>query len=181
MTGCSILAFKILNKMGDGKMSSEVNTIRVKVQNRRSTGAEWESQNPLLLDGEIAIVRDGSETRLKVGDGVHNYNNLPFIDEPLRNILPSKITTNLNGTVVDSAIYKDGMWSMTELVDPNNSNVSTYVTKVSLSDFNKENKNPKVLFRDTNGFEYKGSIRIEGDNIYLYSNVALSGHLIVEF
>ena len=168
--------------MGDGKkMSDEVNTFKVKIQNRRSTGSEWESQNPLLLDGEIAIVRDGDETRLKVGDGINHYNDLSFIDEPLRNILLNEVTIDLNGTVINSAIYEDGVWSRTELVDPDNSNISIYVTRVSISNINRGGKNPNVLFRDTNGFEYEGTKRIEADNIYLYSNVALSGRLIVKF
>lgn len=162
-------------------MSGEENTLKVKIQNRRSTSAEWESQNPLLLDGEIAIVRDGDETRLKVGDGINNYNDLPFIDEHLRNILSNEITIDLNGAVIDSAIYEDGAWSRTELVDSDNSDISKYVTRVSLSDMNKEDKNPNVLFRDINGFEYKGSKRIESENIYFYSNGALPGCLIIEF
>lgn len=160
-------------------MSSEANTIKVKIQNRRSTGAEWESQNPILLDGEIAIVRDGGETRLKVGDGVHNYNDLPFIDEPLRDLLSSELTIDLTGEI--SEAFKDGSWSKTDIVDVNNSDIATYVTRISLSDINKENKNPNVILRDTNGFEYKGNKRIEVDNIYFYSNAALSGCLVADF
>lgn len=154
-------------------------TLKMRIQNRHSTGVEWETVNPLLLDGEIAVVRIGNETRLKIGDGVTYYNDLPFIDDPLRNSLSSELTIDLTGEI--SETFKDGSWSRTDVVDINNSGIATYVTRVSLSDIGKEDKNPEIILRDTNGFEYNGNKRIEADSIYFYSNVALSGCLVADF
>lgn len=154
-------------------------TLKMRIQNRHSTGVEWETVNPLLLDGEIAVVRINGETRLKIGDGVTYYNDLPFIDDPLRDSLSGELTIDLTGEI--SETFKDGSWSKTDIVDVNNAGVATYVTRMSLSDIGKENKNPDVILRDTNGFEYKGNKRIEADNIYFYSNAALSGCLVADF
>lgn len=154
-------------------------TLKMRIQNRHSTGVEWETVNPLLLDGEIAVVRINGETRLKIGDGVTYYNDLPFIDDPLRDSLSGELTIDLTGEI--SEAFKDGSWSKTDIVDVNNADIATYVTRISLSDIGKENKNPDVILRDTNGFEYKGNKRIEADNIYFYSNVALPGCLVADF
>ena len=150
-----------------------------RISNRRDTEAEWELSNPILLDGEIIIVRTDNETRLKVGDGFKTYKELPFLDDHLRNLLTGEFIVDLTGEISES--FKDGAWSPTNIVDNDNVDAALYVTRVSLSDFGKENSNPDVVLRDSNGFEYKGNKRIEADNIYFYSNVALPGRLIVKF
>lgn len=67
---------------------------------KRDTSANWTSNNPVLLNGEIIIVdTDSGETRFKIGDGVKTYTQLPFEDEVVRNLIninTSAITT-LNG------------------------------------------------------------------------------------
>ena len=53
---------------------------------RRDTNANWTSNNPILLDGEVIIIyTDSGETRFKVGDGVNHYTDLPFIT-PVRGV-----------------------------------------------------------------------------------------------
>lgn len=156
-------------------------TLKMRIQNRHSTGTEWEEANPLLLDGEMAVVRIDGETRLKIGDGVNYYNDLPFIDDPIRNLLSGEVSIDLTGEISEGNSFVEGLWSKTVNVDPNNSNVATYVTRVSLSNINKENKNPDVILRDIQGFEYKGNKRIETDSIYFYSNSTMIGNLIIDF
>lgn len=57
-------------------MSDSYNT-RIKL--KRDTEANWLSQDPVLLDGEIAIVRlDDGETRKKIGDGTKKFSELPY-------------------------------------------------------------------------------------------------------
>src|SRR5699024_1442633 len=54
------------------------------------TVANWESNNPILLDGEIIIVDIGEgETRFKIGDGTSTYTQLPFQDEYVINQIPN--------------------------------------------------------------------------------------------
>lgn len=76
-----------------------------RIQWKRDTSANWESNNPVLLDGEIIIVTtNAGETRFKVGDGVKTYTQLPFQDEAVRALITelsetvdTKLTTP-NGT-----------------------------------------------------------------------------------
>lgn len=65
-------------------MANKIYNTRIK--NKRDTSANWESKNPVLLNGEIAIVDTVSgETRFKIGDGTKKYTQLPFQDEIMRN------------------------------------------------------------------------------------------------
>ena len=53
-----------------------------KIKIRRDTSAHFASANPVLADGEVAIIKDLNPIRLKVGDGVTSYNSLPYITLP---------------------------------------------------------------------------------------------------
>lgn len=77
-------------------MANKIFNIRVK--NKRDTEANWESKNPVLLDGEIIIVTTTSgDTRFKVGDGKKTYNQLPFQDQKTRDLIPS-VDSSLSST-----------------------------------------------------------------------------------
>ena len=65
----------------------EDKTYLVRIGSRFDTESDWESLDPLLLEGEIAIVSCKSdmpnaqpEIRIKCGDGIHKYSELPFIN-----------------------------------------------------------------------------------------------------
>jgi hypothetical protein len=49
---------------------------------KRNLVSYWAMENPILADGEIIVVEtfDGN-TRIKVGDGVSSYGELPYMDE----------------------------------------------------------------------------------------------------
>ena len=46
--------------------------------NKRDSKENWDTDDPLLLDGEIAIV-DGK--RMKIRNGINKYSELPFVFE----------------------------------------------------------------------------------------------------
>ena len=48
----------------------------VKFQFRRDTAANWESNNPILSEGEFGL--DLTNQRFKIGDGVNTWNNIEF-------------------------------------------------------------------------------------------------------
>ena len=50
--------------------------ILASVQVRRDSKANWESANPILLDGEAAYEKDTD--MFKIGDGINRYTNLPY-------------------------------------------------------------------------------------------------------
>ena len=56
-------------------MSQVINTT---FKLKRGTAARWAEVNPILAQGEPGFVYD--ENRLKIGDGVTHWNDLPYID-----------------------------------------------------------------------------------------------------
>lgn len=60
-------------------MTATQKKFKARTQQKRDVENLWETNNPTLLEGEIAIV-DTSDygVRLKVGDGTTPYTNLPF-------------------------------------------------------------------------------------------------------
>jgi hypothetical protein len=50
-----------------------------KIKLRYDTKANWTTVNPVLEAGEVAVEKDSTLAHLKVGDGVINYNNLPYV------------------------------------------------------------------------------------------------------
>lgn len=50
-----------------------------KIQLRHDTSTNWQTQNPVLLEGEVAIETDSN--KVKIGNGTDNYNTLPYITD----------------------------------------------------------------------------------------------------
>lgn len=68
--------------------------IQATVKNRTDTAANWTSKNPVLAEGEIIVVQTSAgETRLKIGDGVKTFTQLPYTDEQIYN----NVVTSVNG------------------------------------------------------------------------------------
>lgn len=101
-------------------------TINVRVKQKRDTDSNWQSKNPTPLNGEIILVdmSDG-ELRTKIGDGVSTYLQLPFIDEPLRNLIDdvdAKVDTVhglVGDTPVSEQIAKSGSFLPAVTIDNN--------------------------------------------------------------
>ncbi len=50
---------------------------------KSDTLANWTKHNPVLLSGEPGVVTDGTETeKIKFGDGVNHWNDLPYWKGP---------------------------------------------------------------------------------------------------
>ena len=49
-----------------------------RIKLKTDTEENWSLNNPVLLDGEIIIVKNQQEKKIKIGDGTTNYSNLPF-------------------------------------------------------------------------------------------------------
>lgn len=62
--------------------------LNTRIQQKRDTSSKWTLVNPILKNGEIAIVdTDSGEIRIKIGNGTAKYTELPFVDEVVRNDL----------------------------------------------------------------------------------------------
>jgi hypothetical protein len=53
----------------------------VTIQLRRGTTSEWSSADPVLAVGEPGL--DSTVNRIKTGDGVSTWTNLPWTGEPI--------------------------------------------------------------------------------------------------
>lgn len=57
-----------------------------KIQLRRDSASNWTANNPILLEGEIGVefntaqLNSSSILRMKIGNGVNAWNNLPYIN-----------------------------------------------------------------------------------------------------
>ena len=152
-------------------------TINTRIINRKDSSSAWTQSNPTLLDGEIAIVRtDAGETRLKIGNGESNYTSLPFIDEPLRNGL-GEYTMSMTANTAET--WVDGTWSLTQTVDSGHTTYGKYVTRVALAAASKTGKTPRAYLEDANGVVWNGDNLCDTTYIYLYSNVAMAGTLVI--
>lgn len=85
---------------------------------KSDTLTAWENANPVLLSDEIVIVTscgDGEfDTRFKKGDGVTNFNSLPFIDAPyidaiaeLKAIIAKSVVVYVGSGAPSNAIGND--------------------------------------------------------------------------
>ena len=72
-------------------MSKELS---VRIRNKIDTSANWATNNPVLLNGEIGIESDTN--KIKVGNGTTNWNNLEYISGGTGTIVL------LNGTPQDT-------------------------------------------------------------------------------
>ena len=59
------------------------NILKTRIQNKADDLSTWLSSDAVLLDGEIAVVRlsGDSDIRLKVGNGVDPFSQLPYVDQ----------------------------------------------------------------------------------------------------
>ncbi len=80
-----------------------------RIKNKRDTNENWSNNNPVLLNGEVIIVdMSNNEILLKVGNGIDNYNSLPFIVS-----LPV-VTEEDNGKLLQVV---NGTWSTVSILN----------------------------------------------------------------
>lgn len=91
-------------------------TIQATVKNRTDTAANWTQKNPVLAEGEIIVVQTSAgETRLKIGDGVKTFTQLPYTDEQIYN----NVVTSVNGQTGDVTLPGDFIVTATLTDDTN--------------------------------------------------------------
>ncbi len=92
--------------------TTRTKTFKTRIKQRRDTSANWESKNPVLLNGEVIIVDTANgETRTKTGDGTKTYTQLPFDDEGAKGgkslidkSFADKVSTSSNTTTIDNQL-----------------------------------------------------------------------------
>lgn len=75
-----------------------------RIKHRRDTGANWTASNPVLLDGELGW--DKTAKKAKMGDGVTDWNSLPYMTSSDYNDLTNK--PDLSGYATMAAVNAAG-------------------------------------------------------------------------
>lgn len=132
--------------------------INASFQQRRDTAANWESKNPVLLDGEmITVITNAGAVRHKTGDGTKTYTQLPFDDEPLYNALAGKCDAS-NSVQVTLLANNWSNGQQTVLIDglkfnqngiaslPQNYSVAVYEAVVAAQLFTSAQENGTLTF-----------------------------------
>jgi len=60
------------------------NTVKVTLQIRHDEAADWLARNPVLAEGEFGLETNPSDANsflLKIGDGVRNWEHLPYLNK----------------------------------------------------------------------------------------------------
>ena len=71
--------------------------LKVRIKHKRDTSSNWTAKNPILLNGEIILVDTAEgDLRAKIGDGKKTYTQLPFTDEIIKGLIPTKVSTLTN-------------------------------------------------------------------------------------
>lgn len=110
-----------------------------RIKMKRDTSSNWTKNNPVILNGEMILVdTDNGELRLKIGDGIKNYIQLPFNDEALRNLIQNSYNKDESFTIILQSTgwagnaqtisnVKFNVNGATYIVSPINSNSKIYV------------------------------------------------------
>lgn len=76
--------------------------LNARIKWKRDTASNWESKDPVLLNGEIIIVDTAAgDIRFKVGDGTKKYSQLPFTDEGLKQDIANAAKTTVSNTITN--------------------------------------------------------------------------------
>ena len=87
------------------------------IQFKRANAARWREVNPVLESGQPGFVLD--ENRLKIGDGITAWNDLPYIGED--NVVNAQTHYDFPSIGKENTIYKAEnekliyQWNSTEL------------------------------------------------------------------
>ena len=55
--------------------------ISSRIKQRHDTQSNWETNNIVLLNGELAVVDCGNQIRFKIGNGISSFNQLKYVDQ----------------------------------------------------------------------------------------------------
>lgn len=145
--------------------------ILARVKQKRDTSANWESRNPVILNGEIILVdTNAGELRAKIGDGTKTYTQLPFSDEALRSLI------NANKVIVDNMLSPTSTNPVqNKVVNTAIANLNGLVGDIAVSDQISAAVNPKLDSVDVEWVQLydSGAITAEVNSI---ANINIAGY-----
>jgi hypothetical protein len=84
--------------------------VAIQIQLRRGTAADWTTANPILAEGEMAVEID--TLKFKVGNGVTNWNTLPYTSGPSGPQGPTGPTGNTGSYGLNPIFSRQGSLSI---------------------------------------------------------------------
>lgn len=163
--------------------------IDARIKNKRDTAANWEKNNPVLLNGEIIIVDTASgEVRYKTGDGIKTYKQLPFDDEAIKAQI-SQVQNSIPD--VSKYVIADAAGAIVDTVPPtfDGHTVSDFVLKADIvnnltstaTDMSLSANQGKVLKDSVDSLSGRVSdIETTANNKLNKSGGALTGKLVAQ-
>lgn len=147
---------------------------QARVKHKRDTSANWTSNNPVLLDGEIILVDTAEgELRAKIGDGTKTYTQLPFSDEALRSLIDTKVA-NAKVTI-DDTLSVSGQAADSKATGDAINEVSALVGDTSVSDQIATAIEPKLNTADTAWTQIYDSGEIT-EAVNAFSDIDVAGY-----
>jgi hypothetical protein len=123
-----MVAMQILNKKGEKRNMSELKTIKSRIILRNDSTANWLSDEvQTLLKGEVGIefLADG-KVKMKIGDGVTTWANLPYFGEEDDAALKAELQAEIDADVKALA---DGQ------VTTNKNDIDSLLTQITWGEF----------------------------------------------
>ena len=134
-------------------------SFNARIKSKRDTASNWETNNPVLLNGELIIVdTNAGDVRFKIGDGVKTYTQLPFQDESLYNVLSTKADSADLESIQASIVQSD--------LSQTDNTAKEYIKGV----IRKESLPEGYPYRETVGTILDGTFEfaVGSDGIYLH-------------
>lgn len=145
------------------------NVRNLTMQQKRGTSAVLATKNPTLLAGEILIVTDLG--KMKVGDGTHAYNDLPFVKISVADIIDLCTNGKINASLLpDIAIgtVKPVTYTDTETVGEGDPEVTAFkgITAAESGDFAVVTTTKGASETDA---AFLARQTANGDGVYIYA------------
>ena len=143
------------------------NVRNLTMQQKRGTSMNFIAKNPVLLAGEIAIVTDLG--KMKVGNGVDAYNDLPFVKVSVEDIIDLCTNGKINASLLpDLAIgtVKPVAYTDTETVGEDGVVAFKGITAAESGDFAVVTTEKGASETDA---AYLARQTANGDGVYIYA------------
>ena len=130
----------------------------VQIQLRRDTASNWTTNNPTPAEGELCIEKD--TIKIKFGDGVTDWNNLPYFESG--DVFIQEIET----FIVNNTIISNGYVSLTENIEKDKPHLvnmnGLLLFEGSSEDFTIDDVGNRIVFTNT-----QSSLLTIGDKIQI--------------
>lgn len=150
-------------------------TLQTRFILKNDTSANWTSNNPILLKGEIGIATDLN--KIKIGDGTKNWNDLAYVGisvEEVNNLIAAA-EDNIYTTTVSDAEVTDTAAIATALGSNTAKNGDIVIIMRPISDTGKTTYTSYVYSEELAAWKAMDG-NYSADNVYLSQDITMAGN-----